>query len=86
MLPFLRSETAPHNARLAEISFMPWTRRQVKKLLSSGSPLSAAQKTSMKSELHSNPALGHARKGSAALKKPKRAGTNLNIFRERAGL
>jgi len=42
---------------------MPWTRKQVKKLLSSGSPLSEEQKAKMKDELHRNPALGHARKG-----------------------
>jgi len=48
---------------------MPWTRRQVKKLLSKGSPLTAEQKDKMKAELHDNPSLGHKRKGSAALKK-----------------
>jgi hypothetical protein len=48
---------------------MPWTRRQVKKLLSSGSPLTEGQQEKMKAELHANPAMGHAKKGSAALKK-----------------
>jgi hypothetical protein len=48
---------------------MPWTRRQVRKLLSRGSPLTEAQQEKMKGELHADPALGHARKGSAALKK-----------------
>lgn len=48
---------------------MPYTRRQVKKLLSSGSPLSDEQQAKMKAELHSNPKLGHARKGSAAMKR-----------------
>jgi hypothetical protein len=48
---------------------MPWTRRQVKKLLSSGSPLTGAQKDKMKAELHADPAMGHAKKGSAELKK-----------------
>jgi hypothetical protein len=48
---------------------MPWTRKQVKKLLSNGSPLSEAQKTKMKRELHANPLMGHKKKGSAALKK-----------------
>lgn len=48
---------------------MPWTRKQVKKLLSSGSPLTAAQQTKMKAELHANPKLGHARKGSKAMKR-----------------
>lgn len=41
---------------------MPWTRRQVKKLLSNGSPLTSAQKSKMKKELHANPAMGHAKK------------------------
>lgn len=48
---------------------MPWTRKQVKKLLSSGSPLTSEQKDKMKAELHANPKLGHAKKGSEALKK-----------------
>lgn len=51
---------------------MPWTRQQVKYLLSSGSPLSAQQQSNMKSELHANPAMGHKKKGSAALKKGKK--------------
>ena len=42
---------------------MPWTRKQVKYLLSKGSPLSGGQKAKMKGELHSNPAMGHMRKG-----------------------
>ena len=44
---------------------MPWTRKQVKYLLSSGSPLSGQQKTKMKGELHANPAMGHKRKGQS---------------------
>lgn len=48
---------------------MPWTRQQVKYLLSNGSPLSGQQKTKMKGELHADPAMGHKKKGSAALKK-----------------
>lgn len=48
---------------------MPWTRKQVKLLLSKVSPLSAAQQEKMKSELHANPAMGHAKKGSIRLKK-----------------
>jgi hypothetical protein len=46
-----------------------WTRKQVKKLLSKGSPLTSEQQDKMKSELHANPQMGHAKKGSAALKK-----------------
>lgn len=42
---------------------MPWTRKQTKYLLSSGSPLSSAQKTKMKGELHANPKMGHKKKG-----------------------
>jgi hypothetical protein len=42
---------------------MPWTRQQVKYLLSSGSPLSGKQKTKMKGELHEDPSMGHMRKG-----------------------
>ena len=50
---------------------MPWTRKQVKKLLSSGSPLDASEKRKMQEELHRDPSLGHAKKGSKALKKQK---------------
>ena len=46
---------------------MPWTRKQVKYLLSNGSPLSGQQKTKMVGELHANPAMGHEKKGSKAL-------------------
>ena len=42
---------------------MPWTRQQVKFLLSSGSTLSSKQKDKMKAELHKNPALGRKKKG-----------------------
>ncbi len=48
---------------------MPWTRRQVRLLLSKGSPLTPEQQQRMKAELHANPKLGHARKGSKALKR-----------------
>lgn len=48
---------------------MPWTRRQVRFLESSGSPLSSAQKDKMNRELHEDPALGHAKKGSSEMKK-----------------
>ena len=41
---------------------MPWTRKQVRYLLSSGSPLSGSQTDKMKAELHANPELGHKRK------------------------
>jgi hypothetical protein len=42
---------------------MPWTRRQVKYLLSKGSPLNGKQRDKMLGELHANPALGHGEKG-----------------------
>lgn len=49
---------------------MPWTRRQVKYLLSDKvSPLSAKQKQKMKRELHADPSMGHKKKGSADLKR-----------------
>lgn len=41
---------------------MPWTRQQVKYLLSKGSPLTPQEKEKMKGELHANPSLGHAKK------------------------
>ena len=53
----------------SSINQVPWTRQQVKYLLSSGSPLTSQQQTKMKGELHANPAMGHKKKGSAALKK-----------------
>lgn len=43
---------------------MPWTRKQVRYLLSKGSPLTDQQQTKMKGELHANPAMGHMKKGS----------------------
>lgn len=42
---------------------MPWTPRQTRYLLSSGSPLSGEQKSKMKEELHADPSLAHAKKG-----------------------
>ena len=60
---------------------MPWTRRQVKYLLSKVSPLSGEQQEKMKGELHEDPAMGHAKKGSAALK--RKAQGVLKRMRER---
>jgi hypothetical protein len=49
---------------------MPWTRQQVKYLLDKKiSPLTSTQRTKMIGELHQNPAMGHAKKGSKELKK-----------------
>ena len=50
---------------------MPWTRKQVKYLLSSGSPLSGAQQEKMKAELHADPAMGHKQKMKADISKFK---------------
>lgn len=52
---------------------MPWTRKQVKYLLSKVSPLSSGQKTKMVGELHEDPAMGHEKKGSPALSKKSAA-------------
>jgi len=43
---------------------MPWTPRQTRYLLSKVSPLTPTQKDKMKAELHANPALAYAKKGS----------------------
>ena len=50
---------------------MPWTRKQVKLLLSKYSPLTPEQQTKMKDELRADPGMGHARKGSPQLRKGK---------------
>ena len=60
---------------------MPWTRKQVKFLFSSGSPLTGEQKEKMHRELHADPALGHERKGSAQMK--RKAQKLLNASRSR---
>ena len=48
---------------------MPWTKKQVRLLLSKGSPLNTAEKHKMVEELHRDPSLGHAKKGSSELKR-----------------
>ncbi len=50
---------------------MPYTRRQVRYLLSKVSPLSEGQKSKVKTELHNDPSLGHKRKGSKEMKRGK---------------
>jgi hypothetical protein len=45
---------------------MPWTPRQTRFLLSTGSPLKPEQKDKMKAELHADPQLAHAKKGLLA--------------------
>ena len=44
---------------------MPWTPKQTRYLLSSGSPLTSGQKAKMKAELHADPSLAHAHKKMA---------------------
>lgn len=58
---------------------MPWTRQQVKYLLSSGSPLKASQKEKMKNELHEDPSMGHMRRG---YEKTKAAEENAHSYAE----
>lgn len=56
---------------------MPYTPRQTRYLLSSGSPLSPAQKDRMKAELHADPSLAHKKKGGAlteAMRKRRKNG------------
>jgi hypothetical protein len=43
---------------------MPWTPKQFRFLMSSGSPLSTAQKDKDKQEAHAEPSLVHKKKGS----------------------
>jgi hypothetical protein len=54
---------------------MPYTRRQVRYLLSKKSPLSDEEKEKVKRELHANPSLGHKRKGTKSM----RRGPRVNI-------
>jgi hypothetical protein len=48
---------------------MPWTRKEVRFLLSKGSTLSEEQKNKMKAELHADPSLGHKKKGTDEMKR-----------------
>ena len=43
---------------------MPWTPKQFRFLMSSGSPLTAEQKDKDKSEAHADPSMVHRKKGS----------------------
>jgi len=49
---------------------MPWTRKQVKFLLSKGTPLTGTQRDKMLNELHSDPSLGHAQKKKETRNQP----------------
>lgn len=55
---------------------MPWTPKQTRYLLSSGSPLTPTQKGNMKSELHSNPELAHKKKGESVIARAVRRSRN----------
>jgi hypothetical protein len=44
---------------------MPWTNREFRFLMSSGSPLTEQQKAKDKAEAHSNPSMIHRKKKSA---------------------
>lgn len=48
---------------------MPYTRRQVRYLLSKGSPLTKKQQDKVLHELHENPEMGHKRKGTKEMKR-----------------
>jgi hypothetical protein len=51
---------------------IPWTEKQFRFLMSSGSPLTEAQKDKDKAEAHDNPMLVHKKKSTATDKeKPK---------------
>lgn len=43
---------------------MPWTNKQFRFLMSSGSPLTEAQKDKDKAEAHANPAMVHEKRKS----------------------
>lgn len=62
---------------------MPFTKKEVRFLLSNGSPLSEAHKEKVKAELRANPAIGRAKKGSAAMKRPAKATISGHDWRER---
>ena len=53
---------------------MPYTKRQARYLLSSSSPLTAAQKAKMKDELHSNPGLVRAKPNTGIVALLRRKG------------
>lgn len=66
---------------------MPYTRKQVKLFLSDSSPLTGDQQEQLKQELHTNPSFGHAKKGSAALKRPRKPPVSHGFnWRNRHGL
>lgn len=52
---------------------MPWTRKQVRFLLSKGTPLTDEQKSKMLAELHADPSLGHKQPNAFTMKRKKKA-------------
>lgn len=48
---------------------MPWTRKQFAFLMSSGSPLTEAQKRADKAEAHADPSLVHHHRGESVLRR-----------------
>lgn len=52
---------------------MPWTNKQFRYLMSSGSPLTESQKAKDKAEAHANPSMIHMRKKSVFQKARERA-------------
>jgi hypothetical protein len=52
---------------------MPWTPKQFRFLMSSGSPLTAAQKEKDKAEAHADPSMVHRKKGSRMASRFKEA-------------
>ena len=64
---------------------MPWTRKQVRYLLSDVSPLSGSQKSKMKAELHDDPSLGHHTKGSSAMQKHNIREMRIEVHRGKGG-
>lgn len=64
---------------------MPWTPRQKRYLLSSGSPLSDEQKDKMKTELHANPRLGHKRNKNS-ITRAREHNVNASATRSSSGI
>lgn len=61
---------------------MPYTQREVRFLLSNASPFSKQKKNEVKAELHEDPALGHQRRGSEAMKRGSRMAERFAVARK----
>jgi hypothetical protein len=64
---------------------MPYTRREVRFLESSASPLTQTQKDKMNRELHDDPSLGHHTKGSPTMKKHNIREIRVEVHRDSKG-